>query len=71
MRLKSELFTFVLRYSQMLQVIVYNIPLGFTNEDGIYKQERHEDLYDCTLKILEKVMKTLENQTYKGVLTST
>ena len=55
----------------MLQVVVYNIPLGFTNEDGIYKQERHEDLYDCTLKILEKVMKTLENQTYKGVLTST
>jgi hypothetical protein len=59
MRIKTELFTFVLRFSQMLQVIVFNIPLGFVNEDKIYQQERHEDLYDCTLKILKKVIQTL------------
>lgn len=43
----------------MLKVIAFNIPLGFANEDKIYKQERHEDLYDCTLKILKKVIQTL------------
>jgi hypothetical protein len=37
MRIKTDLFTFVHRFSQMLQVIVFNIPLGFANEDKIYK----------------------------------
>jgi len=59
MRIKTELFTFVLRFSQMLQIMVFNIPLGFPNEDNIYKQERHEDLFDCTLKILKKTIQTM------------
>lgn len=37
MRLNTGMFTFVLRYTQMLAVIVYNVPLGFVNEDNIYK----------------------------------
>lgn len=71
MKIKTDLFLFVLRFSEMLKVIVFNIPLGFVNEDKIYKQERHDDLYDCTIKILKKVIQTLTYQIYKGSLTST
>jgi hypothetical protein len=51
--LDLKLFNFISRFCELEKVIAKNIPLGLVDEDQMYKQERFEHLYECTVKVMQ------------------
>lgn len=57
---------FISTYCQIVRTIVTNIPLGFPSEDKFYRQERLEDLFDCTLKLITTLNNNLDLKRFAG-----
>jgi hypothetical protein len=64
--LNLSLPNFLITYCQIVKTIVANIPLGLANEDKFYRQERLEDLFDCTLKLITTLNNNLDLKRFVG-----